>query len=1285
MLGTGIASAQENVSPDAPPPPLDAQVRVPVEVDENNLGTPAGNRDLPEIKREINTGSVGVTAPSDNPLVRSAQDRVSTVDTSGLTRGNAADGDIVVPVKACGNAVAAGGPASATDTCTQSTSSNGDVRTTASNSSLAGNVAAVHGATPVAASGNAVAAGSNAYSESTAKQDASAGGDIATSGSDGSLSGNIAAVQQSTPVQATNNAVAAGGIANSTSSADSTASSGGALTTNGDRSSGAGNVLAAPFAPSAAVNGNSLGAVGSADTASRNSTSSTAGGEKAARNGAGRWIDTSGENASASGNVLQPQLAGPVSVGDNAGGVVGNADAVSATRSDAKAGGVTDTSGDDSTASGTIVDAPIALPVSGAGNSGAAVGNTSARHSNDSAATAGGETLTNGDRSTISGNSVNLPPAGAVDLCGNGAAGGGIANADCTNEVDSRAGGYNGSTGNDSVVSGNIGQVPVGMPAEGYGNALGAAGNSSGTATEQKTIRSGGAPNSRDDDGTVSSNVVTAPTAFGGQVFGNAGGAVANPKSGADSDTTIVTGGPSEATGKHGSLSGNIVEAPTSNPAQVFGLNALGVGNGSSDVKSELDSRSGGSALSTGDQGSLAGNVVSLPQASSPQVFGSAVGAGSNVRSTADNEFTSFSGGDVKTGGNRGSLSGNGLTAQPAVPLQTFGDTATAAGNGESKAVNNSAVIAGGDHDTRANESSLSGNLVSVPANAEPGVFGDAVTVGGLASSDAKTTSLAHSGGKTDTEGSGAATGHDLSVPAETRPVVHDVPVDVLGTATADVQDSAAQRTGEDDDDVTRNVAPKGIQLPAGVDSLMGPTEVPSLTSLDRLTSFGSLDRLSDFGSVRQLIDPAKLLDPSRLNDPAALADTAELPKLTDVNGFGKLVDPRKLPLNQMPVNQLPFNQLPVNQLPATQLPAAQLPVTQLPAAQLPAAQSPAAQSPAGQLPVGQLPVPQLGSLTAPKLAAPALPAPALPTPDLGAPALPAPGLGTPALPAPDLGAPALPVPALSAPKAGAPGVPAKAAPKAPTGTNGVQTPLSTVASLGKLPTLAKLPTVEDGTVLPGLKQLRDAATLPRPATLPKKQAGLSQLNQVKPGLAKLSKVTGTTKPAALNKVRPVLSKLGDAANLPMPAALADLPELTDRPDVADLTDLSDERSFGGTLPLLGGNLGVTPVIQGVLPLPGTGGQQRNVPTLNTLPIASPVVLPVVVPVPGVAQPRTAVPTPSLSDASVSGMHINPLNGVETPAPLTGETDRAYAPAMAGLDSKTVFGALETTTILPRI
>ena len=89
MLGTGIASADENVNPDRPASPLDGSVRVPVHMDNNALGTPLGQRNLPSIDKELRVDVNDLTSavPSTGAATVVAWSAIGTppVRSAGLT------------------------------------------------------------------------------------------------------------------------------------------------------------------------------------------------------------------------------------------------------------------------------------------------------------------------------------------------------------------------------------------------------------------------------------------------------------------------------------------------------------------------------------------------------------------------------------------------------------------------------------------------------------------------------------------------------------------------------------------------------------------------------------------------------------------------------------------------------------------------------------------------------------------------------------------------------------------------------------------------------------------------------------------------------------------------------------------------------------------------------------------------------------------------------------------------------------------------------------------------
>ncbi|KOV88867.1 chaplin family protein [Nocardia sp. NRRL S-836] len=927
MLGTGIASAQENVNPDAAPPVVDAGASVPVKIDQNNLANPARNVSAPTVDRTISTDRVAnavptrTTAPvATNPLFRSVSGRLQDTATSNA-RGNTLQAHADVPVNVCGNQISALADGATAADCAQDLNRDGSVKTTGQGQAVAGNVVAVNHVLPAQVTGNSFAAGGNAANDTAARQTGTTGGNMITNGDKGSLSGNIIAEQGATPVQMTGNAVGAGGIAESRSTADTISKSYGMLQTSGKDSTLSGNAGQVPLAPLVEVNGNSAAGAGNAATDSKQSGTAHAGDR----------VWTNGDPATLAGNVAKTPLAGPITLDDNAAAAGGNAYATSETVNQSRAAGNTNTAGNGSSASGNIADTPISLPVAAGGNAASLVGNSGADHANSADSVAGGNNWTKGHDSVLSGNVANVPPATALDVCGNGASGAGQSTGTCVNDVRSETGGYQGTTGNNSVLSGNVAQTPLAAPAELYGAAATVGGQATGSADEVKDIRSTGEPNTVDDRGTVSSNIVTAPTAAAAQVFGDTAGLVGNTTSTSANDTSVTAGDDPKATGRKSSVSGNVFQVPTSTPAQVFGDGVTLVGNNEAHADNATDMKSGGDAKTDGSQSSIGGNAVSAPVASATQVMGWSVGGGGNVNSTSSNDLDSVAGGDVQSTGERGSIAGNliGAQATPFVPVP--GNSVSAAGLTTSDSATDTDVQAGEDSKTSGKDGSVSGNLLHVPANAAVQPYADAIAAAGSASTWTDKGSNTQAGGQMGTVGEGPLSGREATVPAEAAANVRRIPVELVGQAFTNGTSDDTQLTGEDEGTL-RATQLKGIELPKGIDKLMGPTEVPAFQGLPSLKTLpvNTLPSLGGLGGLTGL--------------------AGQLP-------IGKL------PVGQLPIGKLPVGQLPVGQLPVGQLPVGKLPVgKQLPVGKLPVGKLPVGQLPVGkQLPVGQLPVNKLG------------------------------------------------------------------------------------------------------------------------------------------------------------------------------------------------------------------------------------------------------------------------------------------------------------------------------------
>jgi hypothetical protein len=891
MLGTGIASADEDVNPDKPVSALDGSVAVPVHLDNNALGTPLGQHSVPTVHKDATVRTADVTGalPSNkatsaaDPVLNEARrtavdaaapatdkvrdalpsvtddardqatpvtartkpvtDRLATVPggerfshVSALDKvnvpavdardgevlsGNQVNVDLVVPIELTGNAIAVLGNASATNDSTHSYGQNHDVASSGGGGVLSGNVADVDWALPVQVTNNAVAAAGKASADGTSSQEAWATGDIVADGSQSVLGGNVVAPQFATPVQADGNAIAGIGFADAKSSADSSATSGGSILTTGEDSIGGGNAVPAPVAVPVKANGNAIMGLGKAVAEADSSADAMAGATRTGMYGVPTYVETNGDPALAAGNIVDPSAAGPVLLCGNAGGVGGAADATCDTSTEADAGGTNRTTGEGSIGSGTIASAPVALPVEGFGNPVVAVGTATTDATNTADVTSGGDAYTRGHDAILSGTTASATPAGPIDVFANPVAAVGNATTTTDNTSTTDAGGHTGTTGDDSVGGGNMGTVPVAIPGEVFGNTAAGVGGTDLTVTENKTVTSGGGSNTADDNGVVASNLVNVPVATAAQAFGNGAGALAFTDATATADDEVTAGGPSKATGTAGVLSGNIAQAPVSQPFQFFGIGGTAGGKGSQVAVNELESESGGDAMSDGSAGVLSGNVGSVPVGGAGQAYGESVAALGMNDSLAGSITETEAGGDTETSGQGGTGSGNVVSPQALPVAQSFAAVASGVGGvNSSTSTNQTEAESGGDIDTNGDSGFLSGNLVDVPAGAQAQPFGDAVSaVGSSSYAQGLSETDSEVGGSSNTSGSGVGSlsGIDATLPVGANVPVYDVPVEVLAQAIAESANSGSMQVGEGEPQIN-------LPVSGGLES----TELPS-------------------------------------------------------------------------------------------------------------------------------------------------------------------------------------------------------------------------------------------------------------------------------------------------------------------------------------------------------------------------------------------------------------------------------------------------------------------------
>jgi hypothetical protein len=917
MLGTGIASADENVNPDVPAGPLDLNVTVPVDIAENAVGTPIGQVNLPGYRGELSTKPV--TAPAKRALaplsghakpvtaaaapvtgaaakVAGVATRVAETGARGtdafgeLTqpsmtasndpfKGNKVSGDLTAPIQITGNALGVAGDSEVQGSDhSQSYSHDQDVQTDGSDSAAAGNTVVLDWALPVQISGNAGGlAGGSGRTSGNASQSTSETGNVSTDGRNAGTSGNVVAGQFATPVQVTGNAASwILGNASSDFISSTDATSGGSVESAGDGSSTSGNVVGAPIALPVKLNGNAASAWGSnAKSTSSSTADATAGSTFSGLNDEPSYLATSGDDSFASGNVLSPQGGLIANVAGNAATWIGNAatgngvgdrssvaSSTGTSSSTLVSGGRTTTTGVDSAGSGNNATVPLALPAEVFGVGASYIGNAKADHDNTTDVTAGdGGTRTNGDGGFLAGNTATTPGSVTAELFGIAGSHIGNSAAAASEEKNLKTGGYNGTKGDESAGSGNLVEVPLAVPVELFGIGGSFIGQGVATADEVKTVEAGGDGNTNDDDAFVSSNLVATPISAPVQAFGIGGSFIGRGSGAASTQTTSDAGGDAKASGKGAGASGNLVTTPVSLPTQLHGIGGSFIGTGSGASENLTDSVAGGTNTTNGADGGLAGNVVEVPVGAAAGVFGDGAALVGLGHGKSANQVSSGAGGSTETDGDRGVLAGNVVAAQAMPVAQVFGDAVSAIAKTSGLSSNTTSTTSGGDITTSGVDGAFSGDILDVPAAAVVQVFGDAVAVLGVADAAADNVTYGQNAGTDTTAGSmRSLSGFTGQLPIGALVHVFDVPLELIGVAS----------THASDDTVVSN-ANKEVQLNLPIDGAELPaTELPTLPS--------SLPTPADLPALAKAL-PAlpKVL-------PAPVAQRADVPAIASVD-----------------------------------------------------------------------------------------------------------------------------------------------------------------------------------------------------------------------------------------------------------------------------------------------------------------------------------------------------------------------------------------------------------------
>ncbi|GAA2806370.1 beta strand repeat-containing protein [Crossiella cryophila] len=804
-LGTGVASAGEN--PDTQSTPLGASVTVPLHIDNNAVGTALGEVDLPPLHNEALTvdtrkiipnlpfGGAATEAGKSVKLPQlggkgkatSKADDAPKLGEADLLRANQIHADAVVPVIIEGNAIAATGDADVENVSEYSYSKPEVVVTNGDSGSIAGNVVDVDAVSPVLISGNAVAAAGHAEATSVSLVEAQSGGDVETSGKDSSLSGNAVVVPLATPVQLTGNAISgAAGVADTSNESSIAADAGGNVDSDGEGSTLGGNIGHGQIALPVEGNNNALVVfpVGNSNATGSTTADAIAGGDSV----------TSGYDSGIGGNLITPNVSGPVTVAGNALAWGGLADSVSESTSTAQTGGLLMTNGDESTGGGNIVDAAIAEPVQVLGNSGGWVSNTDSQHTQVTESVAGGDAFTNGDNGMVAGVIGSAPLTLPAEV--SGVAGGWIANADAATNTDTTtdAGGMIGTRGNDSLVAGDGVQVPVAAPVNVEGVTGGWIVNGTAQSTSNTDNEAGGDNTATDDDALGSGNAVSTPVSGPVAVTGSTLGWIVRGESWSEYTADVVSGGDVTGNGTDGGLSGNVVQTPVAMPVQGQGLSGGWIVVSEAESENTVSSVAGGDSTSEGSHGVLTGNLVTPAVAGPVQAEGIAGGWIVNSSGAAENTTDVVAGGDNTTAGDLGGLAGLVATAPVAVPTNVAGDAAGLMLLADGSASNAVTSEAGGDTETSGVKGTGTGTVANVPVASAIQVAGDSVNLIGTTSGVADNSIASEAGGTTVTDGVSSFLGGDI-VTAPLSPVVEANGLAASGAGTADAVSASVVET----------------------------------------------------------------------------------------------------------------------------------------------------------------------------------------------------------------------------------------------------------------------------------------------------------------------------------------------------------------------------------------------------------------------------------------------------------------------------------------------------------
>jgi len=367
LLGAGIANAADTTGDDGllSGTQVVAPINAPIEA--------AGN--AVSILGDALSGGAAAPAPAPAPAAAPAASPVTTSGTESVLGGTQAVVDVVAPLAVQGNAISVAGDSAATAApvasapVSQPAAPAAAASTSGSDGVAGGTQVLPTVIVPVNLGGNAISVLGDSSSEGASVPAASTpagNGAATTSGSDGVAGGTQVLPTAIVPVNLGGNAISVLGDSSSEGAsapaATTPAANGGATTSGSDGIAGGSQVLPTAVVP-VNLSGNAISVLGDSSSEGASAPAATTpSGSVGSTGGA----TTTGSDSVAGGTQIAPDAALPVSIGGNAISILGDAASTGSSTpatQEGTNGGVT-TTGNDGILGGTQILPSIALPIS---------------------------------------------------------------------------------------------------------------------------------------------------------------------------------------------------------------------------------------------------------------------------------------------------------------------------------------------------------------------------------------------------------------------------------------------------------------------------------------------------------------------------------------------------------------------------------------------------------------------------------------------------------------------------------------------------------------------------------------------------------------------------------------------------------------------------------------------------------------------------------------------------------------------------------------------------------